>query len=432
MSTTYYATRPPAASTPERQRTRQRRLPRRLVVGGGFAGSLALLTGIAAAVSPGLAASGAVTLAVFLVAVWLWTCSSLDDTYVALGAAVAVVLLGPVDVDTFTGTLGQSIIWLLVGAFVLAAAVTASGLAARAAAVLVSYARTPRQLVHLITLALIATAFVIPATSGRAALAVPVFVSLAVVLRERKRVVLCLALVFPTVILLSAVGSLLGAGAHLVTSEIVRTATGSGFSFIGWALLGLPLAILWSHLAAELVLLMFTSREDRRARLNIEATDVAREAKSPLTVPQRRVLLVLGAVVALWCTEPVHGVDPAVVALIGALVATAPAIRATSLPSALKTIPWSLLIFLAATLCLGVALTASGASEWAANQVFAPVQSLGVHAGFAFVVVVVVLSVAAHLLIQSRSARSAVLIPIVIATAPIVGVDPAEIGRAHV
>jgi di/tricarboxylate transporter len=40
------------------------------------------------------------------------------------------------------------------------------------------------------------------------------------------------------------------------------------------------------------------------------------------------------------------------------------------------------------------------------------------------VIVVIVVSIAAHIVLQSRSARSAVLIPIVVAVAPTVGIDP--------
>jgi di/tricarboxylate transporter len=113
-----------------------------------------------------------------------------------------------------------------------------------------------------------------------------------------------------------------------------------------------------------------------------------------------------------------------VVAILGALVATAPKIGGTTLPAAAKTIPWTLLLFMAATLCLGIALTTSGASGWLAGLVFDPVRALGAAAPAVFLILTVVISLIAHLVVQSRSARSAVLIPLVVATAPAVGVDP--------
>lgn len=384
-----------------------------------------LCSGIVAATTVGdLGRDGAITLVVFVAAIWMWIFAPLPDTYIALGAALALVVAGPLDADTFTGTLGTSVIWLLVGAFVLAAALTASGLPARFAARLLTLARTPRQLVHLVTVALVVTALAIPSTSGRAALALPVFLALAAVLSDRPRLVLALAVLFPSVILFSAIGSLLGAGAHLITNEIVQTTTGESFGFLQWMMLGLPLAVVWSHVAAELALTVFTNRAERAHRVQVPVSAFGEDPFGRLTTTQKRMLAVLLVVVALWCTEQWHGIDPAVIAILGALTATAPRIGATSLPEAAKSIPWMLLLFMAATICLGIAISTSGAAQWLAEFVFEPVGSLGSAAATVFLVVAVVGSAALHLVIQSRSARSAVLVPILVATAPAIGVAP--------
>ncbi|PRX98144.1 hypothetical protein CLV72_105497 [Allonocardiopsis opalescens] len=67
-----------------------------------------------------------------------------------------------------------------------------------------------RQSAHLCTPALLVTALAVPSTSGRTALALPVFVALAHVLADRPAVVRALALLFPTAVLLSAVATLIG------------------------------------------------------------------------------------------------------------------------------------------------------------------------------------------------------------------------------
>ncbi|OZC80726.1 transporter [Rhodococcus sp. 06-418-1B] len=427
MTETRFATTPPTKlgrTGPSRPRMRIP-APTLPIALSGVVVLLLCVRVVFAGVAGDLSFDGTVTVLVFLVAVWMWIFAPVDDTYVALGAALTLVLAGPVDAETFTGTLGDTVIWLLVGSFVIAAAVTASGLASWVAARVLSAARTPRQLVHLVTIVLLITTYAVPATSGRAALALPVFLALAAVLRHRPKLVLALAIVFPSVILFSAVGSLLGAGAHLITSEILRTATGSGIGFLQWILLGLPLAIVWSHIAAEIALSLFTDRSERANPITLSTNAFGVSSAAPLTRPQRRLVALLGVVIVLWSSEPLHGIDPAIVAMIGALLAAAPRLGATTLPAALKTIPWSLLLFMAATLCLGVALTTSGAAQWFADLAFGPVRGMGGSAATSFVVVVVLVSLVSHLVIQSRSARSAVLVPIVIATAPAFGIDPA-------
>ncbi|WP_081240571.1 SLC13 family permease [Streptomyces viridosporus] len=371
---------------------------------------------------PGLSGDARLTLVVFALATCAWVGTPIDDTYIALGAGLALTVTGVISSDTLFGTLGDSTVWLLICAFVLAAAVTRTGLAGRAAAFLVGGARTVRQLTHLTTTALVVTAFAVPATSGRAALALPVFLALAKALADRRRLVVMLALLFPTVILLSAVATLIGAGAHLITVSVLWEATGERVGFTEWLLLGLPLAVASSHLAAEVVLLTTTRRADREGPVLITAEEIQRHSDRPVTGPwtqaEKRCALLLGTVVALWCSEPLHRVSPAVVALIGAVVAASPALGTVRLKDALKTVPWSLLLFMAATMAMGVALAESGAAQWLTG---------GLPSGITpvmFLAVVIAVSTAAHLVLQSRSARSSVLVPLVVAAAAGAGVNP--------
>lgn len=370
----------------------------------------------------GLGADARLTLAVFALATCAWIATPVDDTYIALGAGLALTVTGVISSDTLFGALGDSTVWLLICAFVLAAAVTRTGLAGRAAAFLVGGARTVRQLVHLTTAALVVTAFAVPATSGRAALALPVFLALARALADRRRLVVMLALLFPTVILLSAVATLIGAGAHLITVSVLWQATGDRIGFTEWLLLGLPLAVASSHLAAETVLLTTTRRADRKGPVRITPEQIQEHSDDPVTGPwsqaEKRCALLLGTVVVLWCSEPLHRVPPAVVALIGAVVAASPALGTVHLKDALKTVPWALLLFMAATMAMGVALADSGAAEWLVGGLPSGVSPL------LFLVVVVVISTAAHLVLQSRSARSSVLVPLVVAAAVGAGVNP--------
>jgi sodium-dependent dicarboxylate transporter 2/3/5 len=371
---------------------------------------------------PGLSGEGRLTLGVFVLATAAWIAGPVDDTYVALGAGLALTVTGVISSDALFGTLGDDTVWLLICAFVLAAAVGRTGLAGRAAAFLVSGARSVRQLVHLTTAALVVTAFAVPATSGRAALALPVFLALAKVLGERRRVVVMLALLFPTVILLSAVATLIGAGAHLITVSVLWEATGERIGFTEWLLLGLPLAIASSHLAAEAVLLTTTRRADREGPVRIGAGDIQEHSDSPVTGPlspaEARCALLLSTVVVLWCSEPLHQVPPAVVALIGAVVAASPALGTVRMKDALRTVPWSLLLFMAATMAMGIALADSGAARWLVGGVPLDVPP------WVFLAVVTGVSTAAHLVLQSRSARSSVLVPLVVAAAAGAGVNP--------
>ncbi|WP_053606638.1 SLC13 family permease [Streptomyces sp. MMG1522] len=396
-------------------------LPR--ILGLGAAAGLCALLAVPGA-APGLGADGRLSLAVFVLATAAWIATPVDDAYVALGAGLALTVTGVISSEALFATLGDETVWLLICAFVLAAAVTRTGLAGRAAVFLVGGARTVRQLTHLTTAGLVVTAFAVPATSGRAALALPVFLALAAALRERTRLVVMLALLFPTVILLSAVATLIGAGAHLITVGVLWEQTGQELGFVQWLVLGLPLAVVSSHLAAELVLLTTTRRADRKGPVRITAAQIQEHAETavqgPFTPAESRCLLLLAPVVLLWCSEPLHGVSPAVVALIGALVATSPALGTVRFKDGLRTVPWPLLLFMAATMAMGVALSDSGAAAWLVGWI-----PLGAGTPpWLFLAGVALVSTAAHLALQSRSARSSVLVPLVVAAAVGAGVNP--------
>lgn len=430
MKTTYYESTPRGAG-PDDATTGRSSVPAMLrppaLVSAGVA--VAAMVALSLQVGPGaLGAEAAVALCIFLAAVWFWIFSPVEDTYVALGAAVALVISGAMPTQNLFDALGEESVWLLMAAFVIASAVASTGLAARGAAFVITGARSVRQLAHLTSLGLIVTAFAIPATSGRAALVLPIFLALRAALKDRPAVVKMLAILFPTVILLSAVASFLGAGAHLITSQVLQSAGHEGFDFASWLLLGLPLALVSGAMATELTVRLFTDRSDRSLPLRVDGAQLQRESptrlRGPLDLDEQRSLMLLAAVVALWCTEPIHGLEPAVVALIGALVVSSPYYGSVKLGAALKKVPWSMLLFMAATLALGSSLVTTGAADWLASSMLAPLAVLGAWKAPVFVVAVVVVSAAAHLLIQSRSARSAVLIPVVVASAGSMGVDP--------
>jgi solute carrier family 13 (sodium-dependent dicarboxylate transporter), member 2/3/5 len=389
----------------------------RSTLGGFTVGAVLIgLSVVVFALPEDLSGDARITLAVFVAATGAWALTRIDDTYIALGAAALLTLTGVIDSDRLFATLGSDIIWLLIAAFVLAAGVTATGLPARAVTFLVAGAGSVRQLMHLVTAALVATSFAVPATSGRAALAIPVFTTLATLLTGRTRV--ALALLFPTVILLSAVATLIGAGAHLITSQVLEAATGTGIDFVRWLILGLPLAVVSSHLATELILLLFTRRADRRQPLR----PYTLADHGPLSGAEKVAAAVVCAVILLWCTEPLHHLPPALVALCGALAISLPGGGTTTIGGALKTVPWSLLVFMAATAALGAALLDSGAATWLADRVFGP---LAGNPGWLVLGAIVTVSTMAHLAIQSRSARSSVLVPLVIPLAMAAGIDPA-------
>jgi len=375
---------------------------RRAVVAA--AGTL-LLTALVWFGMPSLADAGRVSLLVFALAIIGWTVLRLPELPVAIAGAGALVVFGATTTERFYRGLGDALIWLLIGAFILAAVIRASGLAERLALRAVAGATSVRALFHRLALVIAATAFVVPSTSGRAALLLPVFLALTGALAQ-PRLTRALALLFPSVILLSAGASLLGAGAHLVAVDFIARLGLPAPGFAQWALLGTPFALACCVVATEIVLRLFLSPAERAAQPVLPA----RPAGS-MPAAQKAVLAIAAATVAAWATANWHGVEPALIALAGALAATQRRVTGIAMKEALKSVEWSLILFLAATLAMGEALLDSGAAQWLADAALAALPSAVLSHPAWILCAVVVAAMFSHLLITSRSARAAVLIP---------------------
>lgn len=393
--------------------------PSRAATRGLIAAALAATT-LLALRSDGLPwpAPARIAVGMFALAIIAWTVLRLPDTPVALASCLALIGLGVATPQALYASLGSSLIWLLIGAFVIAAVLQQSGLAERWALQAVAGARTAPQLLLRLTWVIAATAFVVPSTSGRAALLLPVFLVLARAVRD-VQVVRAMALLFPSVILLSACASLLGAGAHLVAVDFMRQLGQPAPSFALWAWWAAPFAVLSSLAATLVITALFLDRSARQRPLSLPAPD-----SRPLSATQWGVVAVTLLTVAAWASGSLHGVDATLVALIGALAITCKRLTGVDLKTALKRVEWNLVLFLAATLVLGEALLHSGAAQALADALLqaVPLQRLGTASVLLLAVVIALLS---HLLIISRTARALVLLPTVALPLAATGLNPA-------
>lgn len=368
------------------------------------------------------------TIGVFLTATWLWICSKIDEAYIAVLAVFILIMSGNLTEAQLYNAWGQDLIWLLIAAFVIAAGVVKTGIATYCAAKILSYAHTTRMLCYLLTMFIVVSAFIIPSTSGRAAIILPIFLALVESLKHKVYIIKALALLCPSIILLSAVGSYLGAGAHLITNQILVEQGYPAFSLLSWLWLGFPFALVSSLACTELILRLFTNRDDRRTPLNLfelsTLQDLNQSQNNRLSALQLRVIFILVLILGLWFSEPLHHVSASMIALLGALLMATPGIGCIKFSQAVKTVPWSLLIFMAATLAMGTALVESGAISLLTDVIFSKIDTQQVGAATMFICLMIALSLLAHLLIQSRSARSVVLIPIVVSLAPQFNVSP--------
>jgi solute carrier family 13 (sodium-dependent dicarboxylate transporter), member 2/3/5 len=391
------------------QKTLLRRIASRLSASPRVLLALALMAMVVALLllAESLSVSARITLSVFAIAVIAWTVLDLDETPVAIAAAIALVAFNVTSKTSLYDALGNDLIWLMIGGFVLAAAVTQSGLAECLARRFTAGATSVNLLFHRVTWLIVATAFVVPSTSARAALLLPIFLGLARTI-DRPRVTCALALLFPTIILLSACASMLGAGAHLVALDFMRRVDGNAPDFIGWLLLATPFALASSYVAMKIVGYCFLTRSEREASVALPPSDA--NPQTPMPSAQRNLAWVFGFTLIAWMSAALHGIDAAMIALIGALAATTKALTGIDLKSAVKKVEWNLVLFLAGTLVLGEALQSSGAANALAQGIVGAI-ALDRWSNAAILGLCAIVALLSHLVITSRTVRATVLIP---------------------
>ncbi len=342
---------------------------------------------------------------VFALAAILWSTTKINAAYVALAALTLAVLTGGSTQEKLFGALASDVVWLMIGAFVLGGAMRATGLAGRLTGFVVERASSVRGMLWMLTTVLIPLSFVIPSTSGRAAVAMPVFRSIADAAGDKK-IVRALALLMPTVILVATITTIIGAGSHLIANDLLAQIAGERISFAQWALWGTPFGIVASYASAWVIMWLFLDRDRLERRL-----EIPREGRGPFTRAENITLVVLAVMVGLWLTETWHGLEVATVAVAGALFLTLPGLGVMSWKDGLKSVSWNLIVFVGAALALGEALIDSGAAQWIIDNLFAVSGIAGARSGMLILLIVAFIALTSHVYMTSHAARAAALVP---------------------
>lgn len=377
----------------------------RIKLKGLLAAGLMLVSGIALLLSGDLPTRARLTIFAFLLAGVLWSTTSINAGYIALGSVMLLVLTGGISQEQFFESLGSDVVWLMIGVFVLGGAVKETGLATRLTQMVAAKARSVRSLFWMLTSVLIPLSFLIPSTSGRAAVTYPIFRSISNDIDDKKtRRALCLLM--PTIILVSTIASLTGAGSHLIAKDLLEEITKQHISFGQWALYGLPFGALASYASCWVIMHIFLDKKRLQQELSI-----TRFQPQPLSGKERKTLFVIALMFGLWLTEAWHGLETATVTVIGALLITAPNLGVMKWKEAIKAVSWNLILFVAATHVLGHSLVTSGASKWILEHIFdfSNINSAGSH--FIILSILTVISLTSHIYMTSHTARAAALVP---------------------
>jgi anion transporter len=370
-----------------------------------------------------LPSAGRWSLVIFCSTVILWTLTRLNTSYVALVAALTLVLTGAIPQEQLFQALGDEIIWLMIGAFILGDAIQKTGLSARMTQFIVGRVKTVGGLFWTIATLIIPLSFLIPSTSGRAAVTLPIYRSVTAELPDPK-IRRGLAILIPTIILVSTIVSLVGAGSHLIANELLMQMAQQHISFGQWALYGLPFGIAASFMSCFAILYFFLNRQQRQQPLQIP---IESAVKSSFSRSEWVTLFIAIGMLSLWLTEGVHGLKIATVSILGGVLLALPKLGVMSWKEALNSVSWNLIVFVCAALVLGRSLVKSGASQWVIDHTFHISGISNQGSQILVLVILTAIALTSHLYMTSHAARAVALVPAFLSLAATLNLNPVAV-----
>lgn len=283
----------------------------------------------------------------------------------AIVVMTLVAITGTLPPDRIFAGFANPIVWLVVSAFLFAHAVTRTDLAVRVAYFFISrFARTPLMLGYSVAITDLVLAPFVPSDTARGgAIVSPVVRGLATALgsepgRTANRIGTYLTLVGFHCTYLTSAMFLTGMAANPLIADFAGRIAGVDLSWGRWALAacvpGLCSIALIPWLLYQLVPPDLRETENARRLARLRLAEMG-----PMSVAQKRLVVIMALVVAGWVTTPWHGISNTLIAMLGvcAILLT----RVLSWPDLLAdTRAWDAVSWFAPLLVLAEALNDKG------------------------------------------------------------------------
>jgi anion transporter len=351
----------------------------------------------------GLTSQGQAVLGAMTAGAILWVTEATPIGLTAIAVFVLLAASPGMQLSDAVGGFASEVVFFLIGAVAIGAAVEVSGLAARAARSLGRMARgSPGRLYVQMIVSLPAFAVLVPSAITRNAILIPAYqealdrMGLGKGERTGRMLMLALGVLNP----LASSALLTGGLASMTASSLL-----GGFSWLRWfALMWVPY---YALLFGGAILLRCLVGPFERPQ-----TEQAPPAKAqPFSAIEVKTLGVLGITLALWLTDRFHHLSPAIPALIGAILLLAPRFGVLPWKTFESKLSWSIIFSIGAALSLSAAMTRSGAAAFLSRSVVAHVAGLASEPTLLVIGLIVAVAVV-HLAITNLAACIALLIPV--------------------
>ena len=321
----------------------------------------------------------------------------------------------PMDVKIYVNTFSSSVIWLMMGGFFLASAMTKTKLDADLIKITMKVCGTnPKHIMFGLMLVTMAFSMLISNTATTA-MVIAALMPLLLKLGKGSPAGKALILGIPIAATTGGMGTLIGSPPNAIAVGALITA-GHPMDFVTWMYYGIPVSVFLTLAAWWVLVKLFIKKEEMISLDEIIAEKST--VNSDFRIKRLTVTIILSVTLILWLTSPIHNLPAAAVSAVPLVFLTLTGILKGE---DIRAIGWDTLILVAGGLALGTGLQQTGLLDLYAGKI----ATLNVpHLVFFFL-----LAYATMLFsnIMSNTATATVLIPLGMAILPQYSIEVAMI-----
>ncbi len=366
----------------------------------------------------GLNPAGQRALAVFVLVLTLWVSHVLPLSVTSLLGIALLPLLNVMSIEYTFSLFGSKAIFFILGALILASGLYQTGLGSRLAFKIISFSgKSPLKLLYGILFTAAFLSLIMP-EHAVAAMLFPIVLEIAVSL-DLKRLesnygkLLFLTMAWGTVI--GGITTYLGGARNLLAVGLLEKHYGISIGFFEWIKYSWPLPFL--------LLIVFAVIITRFAEIDIQDTSrslkklkAKSEARGNFSKAEKKLILILGAVVFSWLFLS-NMINIAVTALLGGVFVVA--FKVVGWQEVESYVNWGVILMYGGAVVVASSLVETGVTDWMAARFFSQLEL----APFLFIVL---LAVFTSILTEgvSNVASVAVILPVAFSAAEAYSLNP--------
>ncbi|WP_323702545.1 SLC13 family permease [Mammaliicoccus sp. Dog046] len=348
---------------------------------------------------------GQLSLIIFVLSLGLFLFTKLPAGLAGLIALIIGILFGLPE-DVLFASFNEHVVWLMIGAFIIGASVEISGLHERLIHWIEIKCNSEKKMNMFLFLLIQIISVTVPSTSGRAAAMLPIYNAFATKYRHNQTY---FALLLPILILIGANLTLIGAGSHIVGIGLLEGQTKETISYSAFLIWGLPFGLIMGLISLYVIKKMyFEHNSAEQANGNVNTS----YEKKPFSIKEKKTLIYISVTVLLWMTENIHGFGIAFITMAMSVIMMLPNIGVLTWKQGLKSVSWSLILFVASATALGELLVKYKVVDAIQEQLLSRLSQFQNMSELVILIVIVVITVTSHLYVTSHTTRAIVFVPL--------------------